>query len=124
MCPTPSFVENYEYMVGLQWLDAYQAWGPSNSIFIWLNGMVTPLRWERREQALANHPDHQYTYYTVSGISNGFHTSFEYSKYCRNMRLENQKPMVVLDYLLTECSSSRVVGPTSPENFSSRYTKS
>ena len=102
-------------MDDLRKLDACRPPGHQSSVPQWLDGVITPLRWEVWEQVLANHPDHQFRDYVVNGIREGFRVGFDYSKNCvpanRNMRSANQNPTVVSDYLLSECSAGRVVGP-------------
>ena len=116
---SPSFAGSYEYMDDLQRLDACRPWGSPTSIPSWMDGVVTPLRWRCWEQALSNHPDPQFRDYVVSGIREGFRIGFDYSKNCtaagKNTRSANQNAAVVSDYLLTECSAGRVIGPF-PEN--------
>jgi len=102
-------------MEDLQHLDACRPLEGQSFVPPWLDGVITPLKWKAWEQAMANHPDHRFREYVVNGIREGFRVGFDYGRKCtgahRNMRSATQNPKVVSDYLLTECSAGRVVGP-------------
>jgi len=76
---------------------------------------TTPLLWEEWDMALQQHPDQCFRNYIVQGIRDDFRLGYQYGFQCKlaskNLRSALQCPLVVGDYLETECGAGRVVGP-------------
>ena len=91
-----------------------------------LGEINTPLRWEEWDRSLSAHPDQSFRAYVVSGIRYGFRVGFGGPIPCRksacNMASARSKPEVIREYLATECSEGRVLGPLDPENFPQIHT--
>lgn len=83
--------------------------------------VTTPLNWREWDSSLASHPDQQFRAYVVNGIRFGFRIGFDYNISCgrttRNMASTREHPQVIRDYLATECSEGRVLGPLDPSHF-------
>ena len=83
----------------------------------YLKQVVTTLRWEERDRALAAHPDQRFRRYVIEGVRNGFSVGCtkEPSGGIRRPPSNMQdRPRVIDDYLAEECSLGRVVGPLDP----------
>ena len=76
----------------------------------------TPLKVKAWEQALVQHPDREFVGYILRGISGGFRIGFNYQRCSRrsarsNMKSAAENAGVVEEFLLTELTAGRVVGP-------------
>ena len=86
-----------------------------------LRGITSPLQWQEWDHHLRHHPDQQFARYVVCGIRDGFRVGFDYARSCRsasrNMASTGVQAQVIRDYLATECTAGRVMGPFSPSWF-------
>ena len=83
--------------------------------------VATPLNWREWDRSLASHPDQRFQACIVNGIRFGFRIGFDYNISCgrttQNMASTREHPQVIRDYLATECSEGRVLGPLDPSHF-------
>ena len=106
-------------------LDAGRTTAPSR--LPWeMEEVNTPLRWQAWERSLEQHPDPRFRAYIANGIRFGFRVGYTYQHPCRtssrNMPSALERPEVVREYLATECSEGRVLGPLDPTKFPQIHT--
>lgn len=86
-----------------------------------MRAVLTPLVWMEWDWLIELHPDQQLQSYIVDGIQNGFRVGFNYEcelkKADHNMPSTFAHPDLIRDYLATECSKGRVLGPLEPTCF-------
>ena len=80
----------------------------------------TPLRVRAWERALVQHPDGEFVKFVLRGIAGGFRIGFNYQRFsCKparsNMKSAAENADVVKEYLFTEQSAGRVIGPLALE---------
>ena len=102
---------HYRYMQDLLALEA-TATGLGPSCF----APATPLVLPAWTQALADHPDKQFTDYILKGMSCGFHIGVDRTKSVRRSRQGNlpsvkTHPALVADHLTAESEAGRLLGP-------------
>ena len=78
--------------------------------------VLTPLKVTSWADALKDYPDQELAEYLLRGIVQGFHIGFDYNRHCcekakSNMMSAVRNAEVVEDYLQTEVTLGRVVGP-------------
>ena len=91
-----------------------------------LQSIQTPLRWAEWDRHLESHPDQKFREFIVKGIREGFRIGFDYSRECRasrrNMPSAEERAEVVCEYLLTEVSAGRILGPLDPAKYPQVHT--
>ena len=80
--------------------------------------LVTPINAEKLQRELYFHPDQTQVDYVISGLSNGFHLSFNpravsLKSARQNMPSASLQPSVIDQYLLAELEKGHVAGPFS-----------
>ena len=83
----------------------------------------TPLRVRALQQPLVQHPDGEFVKFVLRGIAGGLRIGFNYQRFsCKparsNMKSAAENADVVEEYLFTEQSAGRVIGPLAPETVS------
>ena len=63
-----SVADKYQYMEDLRRLDACRPKEWQRTVYVWMMGVIIPLKWKMWKRALARHPDHQFRDYITSGI--------------------------------------------------------
>ncbi len=101
------------YMTDLRILESKVSPWPCSPQLVQVN---TPLKADKWESMLWDHPDQEFARYLVQGIKEGFHIGFDRDsvKCCtlqQNMQSAIVNPSVVTGYLEKECRLGRVVGP-------------
>ena len=119
--PPPSIHAGpYPYTNDLLQLDACRPKSPTR-LPPRLEEVRSPLPWREWDRSLVAHPDQRFRAYLVDGLRYGFRVGFNYQQECRkspqNMQSALDQPQVVRDYLATECSEGRVLGPLPPADF-------
>ena len=93
-----------------------------------LRAVHTPLRWDQWDRQLETHPDQRFREFIVRGIREGFRVGFDYQRTCRssrkNMHSAEERSQVVHEYLQTEISAGRILGPLDPANYPQIHTSS
>lgn len=115
----------YPYMDDLLKLDA--CWSPMTpGLPQTMNDIHSPLDWREWDQLLQSHPDQRFRSYIAEGLRQGFRVGFnhgsELRRASRNMPSVTAHPEVIRDYLATECSEGRVLGPLDAEHFPQVHT--
>ena len=84
----------------------------------WLQPVSIPLIWREWAKDLEGHPGPNFRCYILNGIAHGFHIGFDYEHQCRsaasNMQSAITNAGVVKEYLDTEVSLGRIIGPMPP----------
>jgi len=110
----------YPYMEQLLKLDACRP-QKTSGLPQPMNSIHTPLDRREWDWLLQRHPDQRFRSYIVEGLREGFRVGFNHSselrRVSRNMPSATAHPEVISDYLATECSEGRVIGPLHPEQF-------
>ena len=95
-------------------LDAGRTTAPS-LLPLEMEEINTLLHWQAWERPLEQHPDSRFRAYIVNGIRFDFRMGYTYQHPCRrsscNMPSALERLEVVREYLATECSEGRVLGP-------------
>ena len=119
------FTNAYVYMGELLRLDAGCTTAPSH-LSLEMEEINTPLHWQAWEKSLEQQLDPRFQAYIVNGIRFGFRVGYTYQHHCRgssrNMSSALERPEVIREYLATECSEGRVLGPLDPAKFPQIHT--
>ena len=117
--------DTYAYMEDLMRLDACRP-SPGTLIPGTLRSIWTPLRWAEWDQHLESHPDQKIQGVYRQGLKRRFRIGFDYSLKCRasrrNMPSAEERAEVVREYLLTEVSAGRILGPLDPAKYPQVHT--
>lgn len=118
-------VEIYRYMDDLRKLDACRPL-PGTVVPEAIQGVRTPLRVAEWDCQLRHHPDQRFREFIVRGIREGFRVGFDYSRECqaskRNMLSAEERAEVVGEYLQTEVTAGRILGPFDPADYPQIHT--
>ena len=105
--PSSTHAGTYQYMSDLSRLDACRPQVPTR-LLPRMEEVHCPLPWQEWDRSLA------------------FRVGFDYQHACRkslrNMPSALEQPQVVREYLATECSEGRVLGPLTPSEFPQVHT--
>ena len=80
-----------------------------------LANVISSLKWQEWNTCLSTYPDQRLRTYLVEEIRRGFRIGYSYDTACYhargNMKLAQDNPQVIRDYLVTKLQAGRIVGP-------------
>jgi len=120
----PAFMGPGEHLSAINYSSWLQQWHKQLPLTIHVPqeacSIVSPFQPAVWEKYLAKYPNHQLVEFFLQGLSEGFHTGFDYTSITfksakSNMKSTSSHADVVEEYLKIEIKLGRVAGPFLPE---------